>query len=347
MNHLRNPIYITATFLASTIFTYYYFLYTHEYPPGSYQKIAAYEADKVFQTRILVTTLANTLEPTLPLLRICFQPIVPYLIDYEVLLQLLNVFFLSALLLSMPHLLTLLEIRTSPWWSFFLLVPLFWNYVALNGLLDGAGLYYPYDIPALTFFTIGTILFVRRKWVLLYPLFILALLNRESACFLTLAGFLLSARISLPLKVFLRENHILLIHVFAQAILWFSSRVILSHVFRDNPGEFFETPHSMLHFLSNIFTATPHWAMENPRWFLTLFAGIWIVPLLSLKRLNSMIHRFLLVGFIYLVSLTLRSNMMETRVYNELNIVLFTAAIAGLHSWRQDRAKSSPCNAPA
>ena len=102
MSHLRNPFFLGATLLASLAFTYHYFLYTHEYPPGSYQRIAAYEADKVFQTRILVTTLANILEPTLPLLQATFHTIVPYPIDYEVLLQLLNVCFLSALLLSMP-----------------------------------------------------------------------------------------------------------------------------------------------------------------------------------------------------------------------------------------------------
>ena len=335
MSHLRNPFFLGATLLASLAFTYHYFLYTHEYPPGSYQRIAAYEADKVFQTRILVTTLANMLEPTLPLLQATFHTIVPYPIDYEVLLQLLNVCFLSALLLSMPSLLKVLEIRVSPWWSFLLLLPLYWNYVALNGLIDGAGLYYPYDLPSLTFFTIGVILFIRCQWLLLYPWFVIALLNRESACFLTLAGFILSVRFSSSPSDFLRENRHLLFHVSAQACLWIGSRLLLSHTFRDNPGEFFETPHSMTLFLSHAVTATPHWAMENPRWFLTLFAGIWLFPLLAFKKLNSMTRRFLIVGVIYLTALIFRSNMMETRVYNELNVVLTTAAIAAIHSWLQ------------
>lgn len=341
MSHFRNPLFLASALLASLVFTYHYFLYTHEYPPGSYQRIAAYEADKVFQTRILVTTLANALEPALPLLKAFFQPIVPYPIDYEVLLQLLNVAFLSALLLSMPLLLRLLDLRVSPWWSFLLLLPLYWNYVALNGLIDGAGLYYPYDLPSLTFFTIGVILFVHRQWLLLYPWFILALLNRESACFLSLAGFLLTARFSRSPSDFLRANRKLLFHVTAQALLWTVSRLLLSHAFRHNPGEFFETPHSMLQFLSHVVAATPHWAMENPRWFLSLFAGIWLIPLIAFKSLNSMTKRFLLVGATYLVALVFRSNMMEVRVYNELNVVLTAAAIAGIHSWRQNRSAAA------
>ena len=83
----------------------------------------------------------------------------------------------------------------------------------------------------------------------------------------------------------------------------------------------------MVDFLVTIVTGQNHWAMQNPLWFLTLFAGIWIIPLLKSKNLNVLLGRFLTLGLIYLFVLTQRSNMMETRVYNELNIILGTTAI--------------------
>lgn len=313
-------------FLASAsglVFTYYYFLYTNEYPGGSYERMAVYEADKVFQTRMLITSLANFLEPSIPVLRETMQWAVPYSINYEVLLQLINAFFLTGLILITPNLLLVLGCKINHFTSFFILLPIAWNYIAINGLIDGAGLYYPYDIPALTFFAIGTILFCRQKWLLFYPAFFLACLNRESACFITLAGFCI---LFTPFKVkstnWIKENKTILSHVVVQATIWVLSRICLSYTFRDNPGSFFESPHSMIQFITTIGTGESHWAMQNPIWFLTLFAGIWVIPLVYLKRLNNRTRRLLMVGGVYLAVLAFRSNMMETRVYNELNIIL-------------------------
>ena len=58
------------------------------------KKISSYDADKVFQTRFLITAIANMLEPTIPLIKVGLQNIVPYPINYEVILQIINVFFL-------------------------------------------------------------------------------------------------------------------------------------------------------------------------------------------------------------------------------------------------------------
>jgi hypothetical protein len=343
VKHTKSPLFLGVSLLASIVFTYFYFLYTHEYPPGSYEKIATYEAHKVFQTRILVTMTANTLEPTLPLLKACFQWIVPYPIGYETLLQLLNSVFLMILLLCMPFLYEILDTRLSPWWAFVLFIPLGWNYIAINGFFDGAGLYYPYDIPSLTFFALGTLLFVHRRWKLFYLFFLVACLNRESACFISLAGFLLTIRFSKSAHTFLQKNRTIILHISSQAALWFASRLTLSYLFRNNPGEFFETPHSMIDFIWLIYTGEPHrWAMVNPRWFLTLFAGIWLIPFLTWKHLSVSSRRFFLqLGTCYIVALAFRSNMMESRVYNELNVIVTACAVVGVHAWWRARQKKT------
>ena len=314
--------------LFSLGFTYCYFLYTHDYPPGSYERIAKFEADKVFQTRLLVTTVANLLEPIIPLLRWSFQWAVPYPIDYEVILQLINASFLVALILLIRPLAKILGYATEPVTSLLILVPLSWNYIGINGFIDGAGLYYPYDIPSLTFFAAGIILFLQKKWLWFYPVFILACLNRESACFITLGGFLLTLQIGESKFVdILKSNRRMISQVIAQAGIWLALRLILSYAFRNNPGEFFEKPHSMFDFIAKIWSGEAHWAMNNPRLFLTLFAGVWIVPFLFWKNLNPSAKRFILLGLLYLLALVFRSNMMETRVYNELNVIVTVCAL--------------------
>jgi hypothetical protein len=277
---------------------------------------------------LLVTTVANLLEPIIPLLRWSFQWAVPYPIDYEVILQLINASFLVALILLIRPLAKILGYATEPVTSLLILVPLSWNYIGINGFIDGAGLYYPYDIPSLTFFAAGIILFLQKKWLWFYPVFILACLNRESACFITLGGFLLTLQIGESKFVdILKSNRRMISQVIAQAGIWLALRLILSYAFRNNPGEFFEKPHSMFDFIAKIWSGEAHWAMNNPRLFLTLFAGVWIVPFLFWKNLNPSAKRFILLGLLYLLALVFRSNMMETRVYNELNVIVTVCAL--------------------
>lgn len=329
LKNKERVIFGLTSLVLSTLFTYKYFLYTNEYPPGSYERISSYEADKVFQTRLLVTTIANLLIPIIPFLETSFQWIVPYPINYEVLLQLITALSTTILLLSIPKFLELLGTKINPWSSLLILVLLFWNYIAINGMIDGAGLYYPYDLPSLTFFSIGVILFCRSKWILYYPVYILALLNRESSCFIPLTGFFLIApSFRTPIINWFKKNRILIVHILAQTMLWLISRVGLSWYFRDNPGSFFEEPHSAFEFFSAMINGQGHWAMSQPIWFLSIFCGIWIFPLIFFRKMNHVERRLSIVGLIYIVSLFFRSNMMETRVYNELNVILFAIVLS-------------------
>lgn len=332
MSRKSSLLYLSASLLLALSFTYFYFLYTNEYPQGSFERMANFEADKVFQTRLLITSIATTLEPFLPTLRFAFQWIVPYPIGFEVLLQLLNVLFLTLLLWIMPLLLNCLNYRVNKWICLLVMVPITWNYLIINGYFDGAGLYYPYDIPSMTFFAGGIILFLQKKWIWFYLVFILACLNRESACFITLGGFLLTLQIGKKsnLSTIFKFNKRMLAQVIAQTGIWLALRLVLSYAFRDNPGEFFEKPHSMFDFIAKIWSGEAHWAMNNPRFFLTLFAGFWIVPLLYWKNLNQSAKRLCTLGVVYLLALALRSNMMETRVYNELNVIVAICAICAI-----------------
>jgi hypothetical protein len=320
-------LFVVASLFCSTIFTYYYFLYTHEYPPGSTQNIASGLADKVFQTRILIPLLGDFLKPSIPILSFLFSWLVPYPITFDVILQVLNILFLTLIVISTPVLLKILDCEVSNWSAFLLFIPLSWNYIVINGLIDGAGLFYCYDIPSLAFYVIGLIFFIKGSWFWFYLIFIFANLNRESACFISLSGFLIQLKLYNNPKLLLRLNQNLIIHIVTQAILWIFIRTLLSWIYRGNPGLFFEEPHSMEMFLAGIWNGNSHWAMENAAWFLTLFAGIWLIPVIGFRKLSSYGKKLILVGIIYLISLYFRSNMMETRVYNELNVIISICAI--------------------
>lgn len=342
MNLFQQIFFVLLLTLASICFTYFYFLYTHEYPPGSYERIANFDADKVFQTRILITSLANLLEPTLPLLRYAFQWLIPYPINYEVLLQGITACSLFILILIIPKLCKVMGTTVSAWWGLLCFIPLSFNYILLNGVWDGAGLYYPYDIPSLTLFVAGVILVLQRKWFWFYPCFVLACLNRESACFISMAATLIVLKPSFGLNRFLNLNRDIFKHLAIQIFIWGSSRIILSFVFKDNPGVFFETPHSMVDFITCIWTDQTHWAMEKPLHFLYLFGGIWLIPLLTWKYQTTSSKKLLFVGIIYLITLCFRSNMMETRVYNELNVIITVVSIIGLSLWSKKISAEFP-----
>jgi hypothetical protein len=308
-------------------------LYTNEYPPGSAENIASGLADKVFQTRILIPFLGDFLKPCIPIVSFLFGWLVPYPITFDVILQVLNILFLTLLVISTPILLKMLDCEVSNWSAFLLFIPLSWNYIAINGLIDGAGLFYCYDIPSLTLYVIGLILFIKKSWLWFYSIFILANLNRESACFISITGFILQLELYNNPKLFLRLNQNLISHVFIQAILWIFIRSLLSWIYQGNPGLFFEEPHSIEMFLAGIWNGNSHWAMENAAWFLTLFAGIWLIPVIGFNKLSNNGKRLIIVGLIYLISLYFRSNMMETRVYNELNVIISICAIICLSNF--------------
>ena len=166
-----------------------------------------------------------------------------------------------------------------------------------------------------------------------YPIFILACLNRESAAFISLAGGIVTSNLfSIKFSNFYKNNRILLVHIILQTAIWFSLRIILSYLVRNNPGILFENPQSMISFLHCIWTGDPHWAMQNPIWYFTLFAGIWVIPIYNYKMLNSTTKRLGIVGLIYVMVLCFRSNMMEIRVYNELNVIIFVCMIISIKS---------------
>lgn len=311
--------------ITSLLFTKYYFLFTHEYyEPASSERMAEFTADKVFQKRILSILLAK-----------CTVVFTGLSLDQS--LKVWCVLSCIAMLYGFRALLSETSQINLPGVELLLLLPVAWNYIVLNGI------YHSYDIPTLAFYSWGIVLFLRRRYNSFYLLYILASLNRESSCFITITIFALllntQAIKHTPFRLtnIWRENYFLFLNCIGQAAIWICIKSCLEYAFRENSGTFYEDTFSMRQFIDNAWSNKTSWPyldtdtfVGNPRCFVTLFGCIWIlfpfvwkyIPI-EQKKLLWTIPPFLIAALMY-------ANLMETRVYHELNIVLSITIFSGL-----------------
>ena len=143
----ENLFFFIIVFVISLVFTKYYFLYTHEYyPPAQSDRIANFEADKVFQKRFLVPVIANTLSETTS---ISFDHSLKFIVFISTIGIILGFKEMMNIFVSHSHI---------QYISLFVLIPISWNYIALNSI------FHSYDIPAICLYCYGVILFIKNKF---------------------------------------------------------------------------------------------------------------------------------------------------------------------------------------
>ena len=343
MRILRNQaLFFVGYVLVSLLFTKYYFLFTYEYyEPASSKRMADFTADKVFQKRVLPILLAK-------------GAVLLTGLSLDHALKACCVASCIALLYGFGALLRETSPNPPPGSEFLLFVPVAWNYIALNGI------YHSYDLPSLAFCCWGIVLFLRHRYTWFYLLYAVASLNRESTCFITIALFALLLRAptesltAFRLGEVWKHNRLLFLHCTGQIILWFLMKTSLEYVFRDNPGTYYEKTYSMFGFLGDAWAGKSSWPylapdtfLGNPRCFFTLFAGLWLLVPFLWAFVPGQTKKLLWIVPPHLFAAILYANLMETRVYHELNIVLTACAVAGLHGWwkaRCDATKETPAS---
>lgn len=315
---------VSSVFIAicfALIFTKFYFLYTHEYyEPSNSEKMANFEADKVFQKRIMPIVFAKTIS----LLGLNLQQS----------LKVVCVINCVALLYGFRSLLRIITKKdVNLAFAYLLFIPVGWNYFVINSI------YHSYDLPTLTFFCWGLVFFIHKKFLAFYLLYFIACFNRESTCFITIALFATQFQIfkSVSIRNFCLANQSLFIQCLAQTIIWFLIKFFLEYIFRDNPGLFYESTYSITQFIIDIWYGNPSWPyldttkfLGNPRCFLTLFGCVWIfLPFFwksippSAKKMIWIIPPYLFIALVY-------ANLMESRTYHEINVVLALNIVSGL-----------------
>jgi hypothetical protein len=94
----------------------------------------------------------------------------------------------------------------------------------------------PYDVPALFFFSISIYLVISRRYWIYYLLFPLAVLNRETACFISVFfavwEWVRLSEFDVKTRLFRIAPHIAV-----QMAIWVVIKIHLSHMFAHNPVE--------------------------------------------------------------------------------------------------------------
>ena len=320
-NAIQHLLLLVVLVLISLIFTKYYFLLTNEYYPPAYAyKIANFEADKVFQKRFLIPIFADFLSKN-------------SLFSFDKSLKLITVLCTFGLLYYFKKLLEIFSNGiSSHYWCLLLLIPVGWNYMFINSI------YHAYDIPSLFFFCACLYLFLNKNYILFYITFTIATLNRESTCFITVSLVLLLYKIKFDYSLksnFLRNTY-LIKHILIQTTLWSSVVLLISWLLKNSPGYSYESTYSMKIFISNLWKGLPSWPFLNtddffcnPRCFITLFGCTWLLIPFLWKYVPMDCKKLLLLIPIYMIPAILYANLMETRIYHELNVIISLAVISG------------------
>ena len=289
------------------------------------RNIANFEADKVFQKRFLIPVTANFISQN-------------SILSFDKSLKLLNVISTIGLLYYFQKILIMFTVcNPNSYWCLLLLIPVAWNYMFINSI------YHAYDIHTLFFFCLTIYLFLNKKYIFFYVIFAIATINRESTCFITIsiALLLLQFKFDYKLKKIFKSNSYLAKHLLLQTTLWFFVVLLIRWLFRDSPGQSYEVTFSMKEFFVNMWNGSTSWPYlntetftGNPRCFLTLFGCTWIGIPLFWNHIPIHCKKLLLLIPIYMFPALLYANLMETRVYHELNVVISLAFISGLIQYK-------------
>ena len=302
-------IFISSALVLSYFFMQMRFSFNQENPAATLAALAKGSAAKPFQYRALIFWIADFFirHKLLPL---------TFLYDFFKLTEMLSLFFLVivfrwylSLFFKEKKISSLLSL------SIFYVLP--FNFLLPRVL----PLYYPYDIPSILFFTLGLGLLYKKNWLLYYPLFVIASLNRETACFLTFVYLFTAYKVEKPAKI--------ACHCLAQLALWLAIKGVLYQLYLHNPGpNVFERCHvgtNITHLSTNI-AFFMH--LRDYPFFFSNFGFIWIPVIFYLKAIREpFVKRALFVFFPFFIGMMYVGNIYEIRIFGELVPLFLTAAL--------------------
>ncbi|MFC1591419.1 hypothetical protein ACFL43_02725 [Thermodesulfobacteriota bacterium] len=289
-------------FLCSVAFNALCFRTKREYERATLQMLTDFSAQKPFQFRILMPLAARTVRGAVPA--------VPLKIIYIV-LNTLGTFLL--LIAFWRYLLLFFDRQAAAPGALLILYPLLWNYGAFGNL------YYPSDIPAVLFFTLGLMAIYKKRMDLFYLVFIAATFNRETSCFLTPVFVLFGlGRIRLPKLA----GHFLL-----QLGIWVGVKWFLDMVFQGNGGSgLYEN-----HFSQNLYHILHPLACWDYVVQILLASGaVWLFIPFGWREQPRFFKQAMAVVVLFYAGMLVAGNLHETRIYNELIPVLTAPAVVGL-----------------
>jgi hypothetical protein len=179
-------------------------------------------------------------------------------------------------------------------------------------------LYYPYDFPAVAFFTVGLLLLFTKRQFAFECLFVIGTLNRESILFLLFPY----------LRIFVLRDAVRLQHYTRAFLLlsaWAIIKLLMYYSYSTNPGR-------PLHFalLKNC-----EWLLEdyNILYVLTLAGGLWLPMLIFKHHTPSSIKDLLACVLPFSLITIMVGGIGEQRVFLEITPLLWISLVVGIKSF--------------
>lgn len=175
--------------------------------------------------------------------------------------------------------------------------------------------HYISDIPSIAFFCWGIFLIHQRKLGWFYPLYIIATLNRETSCFLTVIFFVTQWGNGRRLNT--------TIHCVVQMLIWVVIKLLLWHFYIGNISAYADAGGVFRGMLAHNIRSLLQAGDTLPVfvWFqlLILFGGLWLPVLINFRSIaNQFVLRLLLVLPVYLFGMLLVGDLYEVRIFGEM-----------------------------
>ncbi|NOS85104.1 MAG: hypothetical protein HOP31_08175 [Ignavibacteria bacterium] len=129
------------------------------------------------------------------------------------------------------------------WAAPVILYPILFNYIILNQSFQY------YDFTAILFFTIGLYYILNQRTIAFFIIFIIAVINKETAGYLIFAYLLFNYKNLFTKKV--------IINTFILGVFFIGYKLLLNYIFRNNPGDSFEIGyHENIRIVKQLFSNT-------------------------------------------------------------------------------------------
>ncbi|PQV63997.1 hypothetical protein B1R32_10722 [Abditibacterium utsteinense] len=295
--------------LLALAFSTYYLKHTFVMNEADPRLLAQFRGNRPYQLRILM--------PLLAYLGARFTPL-DAVRCYQLLVMAFSVAFFRVFSVYLQQ---FCAPRAAGWLSLILAWPLFAFY--------SHKWFYPYDVPAAFFATLGLLFMVQRRWALYLIVFFLATLNRETSAFLTLA-FTLTLRDALPKRHFAAL-------LASQIAIWVALRGFLSWIFASNGGSPIEWHLAdnwnelagLFHYPSALAGYPAPLALVCA--FATLVV-LWVTGVATRRVQPEFLRRARGVFWPFLAAMSGVGMLTETRLYSELIPILLAPALIGVYN---------------
>ncbi len=292
---LKKGVFAGLAVLTASLTAAAYHLTTKEFPPGSILRVSLGIADFPFQSRILVYGIAQFLSKTLSLNL--------YAVHF-----LLRCLAIVGILYTLRGLLKHLGFQ-SPW------LPLLFPWATLFSF---AGEYsYPTDFPEILAFALMLLLILKKRWLWLIVVFVLAFLNRESAVLILPFLGLQALRQEKKIPGLVCLLAMILLAVGLRALVLPHPAHLLS--LADHPQKLFLNL-EVLKKIPFFFSSQQGRAVRFLIWRLLSFSGfLYLAVILNKNRTPLALRRFLLTTAPFvLLAAALVGNLDETRTFYPL-----------------------------